>query len=79
VAGRHRRPLQGLVRIRGGAPNLKKAFLAWVVTFALVGGEVAWALRPFVGSIYHPIALSAPTPSTATSMNSSSPTSSRTC
>ena len=48
---------QGLVRIRGGAPNLKKAFLAWVVTFALVGGEVAWALRPFVGSIYHPIAL----------------------
>jgi hypothetical protein len=46
---------RGLVRIRGGAPNLKQAFLAWVLTFALVGGEVAWALRPFVGSIYHPI------------------------
>jgi NhaP-type Na+/H+ or K+/H+ antiporter len=46
---------QGLVRIRGGAPNLKKAFAAWVLTFALVGGEVAWALRPFVGSIYKPI------------------------
>jgi hypothetical protein len=26
-------------------------FLVWVVTYALVGGEVAWALRPFVGSV----------------------------
>jgi hypothetical protein len=46
---------RGLVRIRPGAPNLRKAYLAWVVTFALVGGEVAWALRPFVGSVYRPI------------------------
>ena len=23
--------------------------------FALVGGEVAWALRPFVGSVYKPV------------------------
>jgi len=48
---------RGLVRIRGTAPNLKKAYLAWVLSFALVGGEVAWALRPFVGSVYHPIEL----------------------
>ncbi|MEA2692126.1 MAG: hypothetical protein QOJ16_1513 [Acidobacteriota bacterium] len=46
---------RGLVRIRGTAPNLKKAYFAWVLTFALVGGEVAWALRPFVGSVYRPI------------------------
>lgn len=26
-------------------------FLVWIVTYALVGGEVAWALRPFVGSV----------------------------
>lgn len=30
-----------------------RAVRIWVVTFALVGGEVAWALRPFVGSVYH--------------------------
>lgn len=28
---------------------------AWILAFALVGGEVAWALRPFVGSIYLPV------------------------
>ena len=33
---------------------------AWVVTLALVGGEVAWALRPFVGSVYEPIAFVRP-------------------
>ena len=26
-------------------------YLVWIVTYALVGGEVAWALRPFVGSV----------------------------
>jgi hypothetical protein len=26
-------------------------FAIWIVTYALVGGEVAWALRPFVGSV----------------------------
>ena len=25
---------------------------AWVACFAFVGGEVAWVLRPFVGSVY---------------------------
>ena len=29
---------------------------AWVLAYALVGGEVAWALRPFVGSVYEPVA-----------------------
>lgn len=28
----------------------------WIVAYAVVGGEVAWALRPFVGSVYEPVA-----------------------
>jgi hypothetical protein len=36
-----RRPRQVVVTV----------FLVWIVTYALVGGEVAWALRPFVGSV----------------------------
>ena len=36
-----RRPQQALVAV----------FAVWIVTYALVGGEVAWALRPFVGSV----------------------------
>jgi hypothetical protein len=36
-----RRPRQAVVAV----------FLVWIVTYALVGGEVAWALRPFVGSV----------------------------
>jgi hypothetical protein len=27
----------------------------WIVSFALVGSEIAWALRPFVGSVYLPV------------------------
>jgi hypothetical protein len=27
----------------------------WLAAYALVGGEVAWAFRPFVGSVHHPI------------------------
>ena len=30
-------------------------FFVWIAAFALVGGEVAWALRPFVGSVYKPV------------------------
>jgi hypothetical protein len=29
--------------------------LVWIAAFALVGGEVAWVLRPFVGSVYKPV------------------------
>lgn len=36
-------------------PTLRGVYLLWVLSYALVGGEVAWALRPFVGSVYHPI------------------------
>lgn len=28
---------------------------AWVAVYAFVGGEIAWMLRPFVGSVYLPV------------------------
>jgi hypothetical protein len=33
------------------------AYVLWVLAYAVVGGEVAWALRPFVGSVSpeHPL------------------------
>lgn len=37
--------------------TLAAAYALWVLAYALVGGEVAWALRPFVGSVSpaHPL------------------------
>jgi hypothetical protein len=34
----------------------RRVHLAWILVYAAVGGEVAWALRPFVGSVYEPVA-----------------------
>jgi hypothetical protein len=51
---------RGLQRMRPGARHLRAVFAAWVLAFALVGGEVAWALRPFVGSVYYPVAFLRP-------------------
>jgi hypothetical protein len=33
----------------------RRVQFAWIAGYALVGGEVAWALRPFVGSVYLPV------------------------
>lgn len=47
------------VAMRGIGPSTRTAgrvYVLWALTYALVGGEVAWALRPFVGSIYYPVA-----------------------
>lgn len=30
-------------------PHVKAVFRCWVVVFALVGGQMAWVLRPFIG------------------------------
>lgn len=32
-----------------------RVLLAWIVAYGIVGGEVAWALRLFVGSVYLPV------------------------
>jgi len=36
---------------------IASAYVLWVLAYALVGGEMAWALRPFVGSVSpkHPL------------------------
>jgi hypothetical protein len=47
---------RALVRLTGQPGQAARIFVIWTVTFAVVGGEVAWALRPFVGSIYYPVA-----------------------
>lgn len=40
---------------RGDAARARRIRLSWIAVYALVGGEVAWALRPFVGSVYLPV------------------------
>jgi len=34
---------------------LRTVWIVWVLTYAVVGGEIAWVLRPFVGSVYVPV------------------------
>lgn len=40
-----------LGRVAPPRKSVVSVFLIWFATFAIVGGEVAWALRPFVGSV----------------------------
>ncbi len=49
-----------LEQLAGDRRRARRIFAAWVLSFALVGGEAAWALRPFVGSIYYPQAFLRP-------------------
>jgi hypothetical protein len=41
----------GMCRLDADRPVLRNVYLLWVLGYAIVGGEVAWALRPFVGSV----------------------------
>jgi hypothetical protein len=47
---------RSLRRVAASAAAARTVHAAWVLAYALVGGEVAWALRPFVGSVYEPVA-----------------------
>jgi hypothetical protein len=40
-----------LHRVAPKRKGIAAVFVLWFLTFAAVGGEVAWALRPFVGSV----------------------------
>ena len=40
---------------RGDVARAMRIRVSWTIVYALVGGEVAWALRPFVGSVYLPV------------------------
>jgi hypothetical protein len=42
---------EGMCRLGRPRASLRRVYLVWVLGYALVGGEVAWALRPFVGSV----------------------------
>jgi hypothetical protein len=42
-------------RICADPSRSRRLRAAWIAAFAFVGGEVAWALRPFVGSVYFPV------------------------
>jgi hypothetical protein len=44
-----------LLREASSERTASRVYAAWLITFALVGGEVAWILRPFVGSVYLPV------------------------
>jgi hypothetical protein len=45
-----------LIEVCGGdATRARRIRWSWVIVYALTGGEVAWALRPFVGSVYLPV------------------------
>lgn len=35
--------------------TVRTVYFLWIAAYALVGGEVAWVLRPFVGSVYQPV------------------------
>jgi len=44
-----------LAEVCGGGPRATRIYVLWLATYAFVGGEVAWALRPFIGSVYLPV------------------------
>jgi hypothetical protein len=41
----------GMCRLDRPRAAVRRVYLLWILGYALVGGEVAWALRPFVGSV----------------------------
>jgi hypothetical protein len=41
-------PLDGEGPVLG--PHVKKVFAVWMLVFGLVGGQMAWVLRPFIGN-----------------------------
>jgi hypothetical protein len=47
---------RALVAVCDGDERRARAVrLSWTLAYAFVGGEIAWALRPFVGSVYLPV------------------------
>jgi hypothetical protein len=47
---------RALWSLSGSGPTASRILCVWLVSMAVVGGEVAWALRPFVGSVYLTVA-----------------------
>ena len=40
---------------RTGAPPVRTVFFAWVIVFGLVGAQMGWVLRPFIGAPHAPV------------------------
>ena len=51
------RTLWNAMRRLGPPRTMRSVYVLWVLSYALAGGQVAWALRPFVGSVspQHPV------------------------
>ena len=48
---------QALGRLSRKGTPVRALFAIWLATGAFVGGQLAWILRPFVGSPHYPVAL----------------------
>jgi hypothetical protein len=46
----------GFAGVRSMPALARNVRLIWIAIYAFVGGEIAWILRPFVGSVYLPVA-----------------------
>jgi hypothetical protein len=44
---------------RPGSP-VRLVYWSWILSFALVGCQLSWMLRPFVGSPFYPVAFLRP-------------------
>ena len=45
-----------LSAVTHGAAGARATYVAWLLMFGFVAGERGWLLRPFVGSVYFPVA-----------------------
>ncbi len=52
--------LKGLRRVVPARCPVEPLFLSWLVSFAFVGCQLSWILRPFVGSPFYPVAFMRP-------------------
>jgi hypothetical protein len=46
---------ESLAELTGSRAVARRIRFAWIAAYAFVGGEIAWILRPFVGSVYLPV------------------------
>lgn len=48
--------------VLGDRLRARRVLVSWLAIYAIVGGEVAWAFRPFVGSVYEEVRFLRPEP-----------------
>jgi hypothetical protein len=45
---------EGLLRFAGEGVGVRRLLMSWLVLYCLVGGQMAWTLKPFLGTPYIP-------------------------